>query len=60
MLWLPLGLSIFIPAVRFDRSIADWSGIPVSIFKAGAIQAKAGNSWDGESLLFYARLIIPF
>lgn len=24
MLRLPLGLSIFIPAVRFDRSAADW------------------------------------
>jgi len=35
MLRLPLGLSIFIPAVRFDRSAADWLQDPHKRVKPG-------------------------
>ena len=50
MLRLPLGLSIFIPAVRFDRSAADWLQDPQERVKpgwreVGGTRAEAGSSW---------------
>lgn len=41
MLRLPLGLSIFIPAVRFDRSDADWLWGPWEHVKQGTRQKLA-------------------
>lgn len=55
MLRLPLGLSIFIPAVRFDRSAADWLQDPHKHVKpgwrelVGETRAEAGSSLGGES-----------
>lgn len=39
MLWLPLGLSTFPPAVRFDRPCADGPGTPAGM---------EGSSWAGK------------
>lgn len=49
MLRLPLGLSIFIPAVRFDRSAADWLWDPHEHVNQGGWGAEAGSSRGGES-----------
>lgn len=46
MLRLPLGLSIFIPEVRFDRSAADWLGKPSERLQQGAGSTRAGSRGD--------------
>lgn len=51
MLRLPLGLSIFIPAVRFDRSDADWPWDPRKCADRGEEQklAAAGSERDATA-----------
>lgn len=44
MLRLPLGLSIFIPAVRFDRSDADWLWDPCEHLKQGGGKQKLATA----------------
>lgn len=67
MLRLPLGLSIFIPAVRFDRSDADWLRDPRERLRpgVGGVGGYASPSWQqlgwGRSpRRFSARLLILF
>lgn len=45
MLRLPLGLFIFIPEVRFDRSAADWLWEPQEHLRQGRDQNK---SWQPQ------------
>lgn len=69
MLRLPLGLSIFIPAVRFDRSNADWLWDPHEHLKLGLGEGVGSGyvsiswqqlGWAKSPRLFSARLLIPF
>lgn len=48
MLRLPLGLSIFIPAVRFDRSDGDWLPDPREHLRPGmgGVGGYASPSWQ--------------
>lgn len=62
MLRLPLGLSIFIPGVGFDRSHADWLRDPREHLKRGGgvhEQALAAAGLGRSPPLFDARRI-PF
>lgn len=45
MLRLPLGLFIFIPEVRFDRSAADWLWEPSEHLRQGGDQ---NESWQPQ------------
>lgn len=49
MLRLPLGLFIFIPAVRFDRSAAGWLWEPQEHLRQGGEQTESWATGMGSS-----------